>query len=161
MVRIFGFEFRKVKPQTGHVLTDDDRIEGLSIRRQRAEIRQVEHDIRMAEARARLAEAKADFRAAREESDDDEVDEIFGEFIRSILSRGKRETSTTGDVTPPVTLSLTDAAIEDHISRIPESVKVAARSMSDNELEEYLEEHTNFDDDTIDRSIKIFRAKNS
>ena len=151
----------RIKEKTGHELSDEDREIGLMIRQQNAARRRLQSQIEIARLDKELAEARAELAAVREESGDDGIDGLFSEFLGRILGGGNsvNPPPRSDDQAEPL-VTLTDAAIEDKIRSLPPTAIAVGKQLSDEKLREYLTNSTDYDDDTVERAIRIFRTKN-
>jgi hypothetical protein len=178
------FNFWK-KSSSGHEIDSTDRDNSLAVRRQNAEIKQLENRLKMEEMRlesearklelqARIAEAQSSLDELQGE--DEEVSDTpdFNTILMTLALKflqGKSDTSTfsapvgfpqtsptatASDVSP----SLSDEQIDNMYKTLPDNVKKIAKTMSDEQIKNYLSKNgQNFDEETINKIIK--KVKNS
>jgi hypothetical protein len=156
-MKLFGYVIQKTG-NNGNSLTDDARKEGLAVREMNAEKRRTLHEIEM--ARMQLELARVQDKLSQYEDDDEDDGDMFDvlaqKAMTSILGGGTSPPSQT----PPTVTVTDDAAIEDIIKSVPENYRKMAKGLDDATIKKFLKSRTQYDDDTIERAIKVFRTKN-
>jgi len=168
-MQLFGIEIRRAKREkTGHDLTAEDRENGVAVRQMAAERRRMQHEIEKARLEAELLDIRQQIAEMKESfgdgDDGSDVDSIFSEILLRVFGGAPVSRSDA----PPMpayspatgTMSVSDDAIKDMVKNVPAQYKQLAAAMSDDKLREYLQRNTQYDADSIDRAIRIFRTQN-
>lgn len=154
--------FTRSRYKPAHSLTDDEREMGLEVRRMNQEKRRTQHQIEMETLKLELLEVTAEVRELEEETSQGD-DDITGLFQNVILKKLLGGGSVLGEATspePPTSVSLDDAAIEEIIATVPKAYRKAAQKMNDDTLKKLIRSRFPYDEETLNRIVAVFRAKN-
>ena len=164
--------FRPKQAAADNEARDEAIDRGLETKRNRAEIRRLNHQAQVLEEQREIARLKAEIADEFEDDEPEEssADQLITNLILSSILKGKTPSNALTSVlqspqsslgSPPIpheSLSLADEEIVNQIKKIPKKYVKLGKSFDDNTLRAFMQKNFNYDNDTVERAIKIFRA---
>lgn len=148
MVRLFGFEFRRIpkgaSPRSGYRFTDEDHEASAEIRRMRHERKKLQEQIELRREEQKLRELEEELSEYDEEEEEkpaDNADALLLQILAPVLSRGVAQPSSAPSPVVQSTeqyVQFTDDEIRQTLKQFGKSKLKMAKAMPDDTLRKFV-----------------------